>query len=83
MTDANGKDQPRERINKGRLIGFLALPVFFVLFMFLPAGTWAWTKGWLLMGVFFGTIAVVYLYLWHANPEVVIARTSSHRSSQR
>jgi hypothetical protein len=39
-------DQPRERIDKRRLVGFLlALPVYFALLMFLPAGTWAWTKG--------------------------------------
>ena len=57
MTAANDQDQPRKGINRGRLIGFLlALPVYFALFMFLPAGTWAWTKGWLFIGVFLGTL---------------------------
>ena len=84
MTADTDQDQPRKRINKGRLIGRLvAVPVFFAVFMFVPAGTWTWTKGWLLLGVFFGTIAVVYLYLWRVNPEVVVARTSSYKSSKR
>jgi protein-S-isoprenylcysteine O-methyltransferase Ste14 len=84
MTADTDQEQARKGINKSRLIGRLvAVPVFFVLFMFVPAGTWTWAKGWLFLGVFFGTIAVVYLYLWRVNPEVVVARTSSHKSSKR
>ena len=84
MTAPTDQDQPREGINKGRLIGFLvALPVYFALFMFLPAGTWAWTKGWLFIGVFLGTLAVVALYLWRVNPEVVVARTGFHKGTKR
>jgi len=85
MTSATSdKDRKLEGINKRRLIGRLvAVPVFFALLMFLPAGTWTWTKGWLFIAVFFGIIAVVWLYLWRVNPEVVVARTSSHKSSKR
>ena len=84
MTSANDPDQQPEGINKGRLVGFLlALPVYFALFMFLPAGTWAWTKGWLFIGVFLGTLAVVALYLWRVNPEVVVARTGFHEGTKR
>ncbi len=81
---ANEKGQPREGINKGRLIGFLvALPAYFALFMFLPAGTWSWAKGWLFIGVFLGTMAVAGLYLWRVNPDVVVARTGSHEGTKR
>src|SRR6516225_7113266 len=84
MTSANGQVQPREGINRGRLIGFLlALPVYLALFLFLPAGTWAWAKGWLFLGVFLGTLAVVALYLWRVNPEVVVARTGFHEGTKR
>lgn len=84
MTATIGQDQPREGINRGRLILILlALPVYFALFMFLPAGTWAWTKGWLFIGVFLGTVAVVALYLWRVNPEVVIARSGFHEGTKR
>lgn len=84
MTSANGQERTRKGINRGRLIGFLvALPAYFVLFMFLPAGTWAWTKGWLFIGVFLGTLAMVGLYLWRVNPELVIARTGVHEGTKR
>jgi protein-S-isoprenylcysteine O-methyltransferase Ste14 len=84
MTAANDQKRAREGINKGLLIGSLvALPVYFALFMFLPAGTWTWAKGWLFIGVCLGTLAVVALYLWRVNPEVVIARTGLHEGTKR
>src|SRR5262249_12734929 len=73
------KESKPEALDKRRLVLFLlALPLYFGLFMFLPAGTWAWTKGWLFIGVFLGTLVVVAFYLWRVNPEVVAARSSSH-----
>src|SRR5262249_19410172 len=84
MTAANDQHQPREGLKKGRVVGFLlALPVYFALGMFLSAGTWAWTKGWLFLGVFLATLAVVALYLWRVNPEVVVARTGLHEGTKR
>lgn len=84
MTSDNDEDQPRERINRGRLVRFvLALPVYFALFMFLPAGTWAWMAGWLFIVVFLGTLAVAALYLWRVNPEVVVARSGFHEGTKR
>jgi len=84
LTSANDKDHLREGINRGRLIVILlALPVYFALFMFLPAGTWAWTKGCLFIGVFLGTVAAVALYLWRVNPDVVVARSSFHEGTKR
>jgi protein-S-isoprenylcysteine O-methyltransferase Ste14 len=84
MTATSDKDQQPQRINKRRLVvTLLALPVYFVLFMFWPAGTWAWAKGWLFIGVFLGTVAVVALYLWRVNPEVVVARSGSHEGTKR
>ena len=84
MNSSNDPDQQPEGINKRRLVGFLlGLPGFFAVFMFLPAGTWAWTKGWLFIGVFLGTLAVVALYLWRVNPEVVVAKSSFHEETNR
>jgi protein-S-isoprenylcysteine O-methyltransferase Ste14 len=83
MTAATEQEQPRQRLNKGRLIGFLlAVPAYFVLFMFLPAGTWFWMKGWVFIGVFLGTLAVVGAYVWRVNPDVVIARTGVHAGTK-
>jgi protein-S-isoprenylcysteine O-methyltransferase Ste14 len=64
-------------------VTLLAFPVFFALFMFLPAGTLAWTRGWLFVGALLGTVAAAGLCLWRANPDVVIARTSSHQGTKR
>jgi protein-S-isoprenylcysteine O-methyltransferase Ste14 len=84
MTAANDPGRPREAVNRGRIVRFLlALPVYFAFCMFLPAGTWAWPKGWLFIGVFLATLAVVALYLWRVNPEVVVARSGFHEGTKR
>jgi protein-S-isoprenylcysteine O-methyltransferase Ste14 len=84
MTAVSDTDPQPPGINKRRLIRFLvALPVYSALFMFLPAGTWTWAKGWIFIGVFVGTLAVVGLYLWRVNPEVVVARAGIHEGTKR
>ena len=84
MTAANDPGRPREAVNRGRIVRFLlALPVYFGLFRFWPAGTWAWAKGWLFIGVFLGTVAIAALYLWRVNPEVWVARTRSYEGTKR
>jgi protein-S-isoprenylcysteine O-methyltransferase Ste14 len=81
---ADNPARTRERLNRRRLVvSLLALPAYFALFMFLPASTWAWTKGWLFIGVFLGTLAVAGLYLWRVNPEVVVARSGFHEGTKR
>jgi hypothetical protein len=45
-------DQPHEQIDRRRLaISTTASMLVLVLCLFLPAGTWAWTRGWLFLGV--------------------------------
>lgn len=39
-------DRPTEKIDRRRLVLYLlATPLFLAVFLFLPAGTWAWEKG--------------------------------------
>lgn len=84
MTSANDKDQQLQGINKGRLVRFLlAFPVYFGVFMFLPASRWDWMEGWFFIFVFLVTLAVVAAYLWRVNPEVIIARTGFHEGTKR
>ena len=84
MTSTSDKDKQREGINKRRLlVTLLALPVYFALFMFLPAGTLTWMKGWLFLLVFLGIVAVACVYLWRVNPEVVVARSQTHTGTKR
>ena len=48
MTTAENLNQNAGRINRCRLVlTVLAMPLFLALFLFLPAGTWTWSKGWL------------------------------------
>jgi protein-S-isoprenylcysteine O-methyltransferase Ste14 len=74
-------DQPRqpEPTDRRRLffsVGW-TLPLF-VLCLFLPAGSWAWARGWLF---FFVTVAAsipITLYLRRVNPDVIAARVNRH-----
>lgn len=83
MTAASGSGNPSQGINRRRLILRLAcLPVFIVLCMFLPAGTWAWPKGWLFVLVLLGVISAVFVVLQRVNPEVIVARSSFHAGTK-
>jgi protein-S-isoprenylcysteine O-methyltransferase Ste14 len=76
-------DAPQQ-INRRRILLILiALPVYFALFLFLPAGRWTWLSGWLFMAVFVGASVGIFLFLWRVNPEVVIARSQPHEGTQR
>jgi hypothetical protein len=76
MTATSGSDKPPQGINRRRLLLRLAcLPVFIALFMFLPAGTWAWPKGWLFVVVVLVVVSAVFLVLHRVNPEVIVARS--------
>jgi protein-S-isoprenylcysteine O-methyltransferase Ste14 len=84
MTSANIPEQPPERIDRRRIVGFLlAVPVYFALFMFWPAGTWAWPKGWLFIGVMLAAGVVASVFLWRVNPEVVAARSRPFKVAKR
>ncbi len=73
-----------ERISRRRVVlTLLGTPIFIALFMFLPAGTWAWRKGWLFVLVFVGTLTPIGFYLWRVNPALVIARSSPHTGTKR
>ncbi len=79
-----GETRQPERINRRRVVlTLLGTPVFIFLSMFLPAGTWGWTKGWLFILVFIGTLIPIGFYLWRVNPELVVARSSPHKGTKR
>lgn len=70
-------------INRVRLVLRLAcLPVVIALLMFLPAGTWAWPRGWLFILVLLGVISAVFVFLHRVNPEVIVARSSFHEGTK-
>ena len=54
----------------------------FVLCLFLPAGTWAWPRGWLFFSVVIAASIVITLYLRRANPDVIAARVNRHEGTK-
>ena len=80
---ANG-DQSHEPIDRPRLIISTASSLLIlVLCLFVPAGTWAWFRGWLFLVVVVGASVVDILYLRRANPDVVAGRVNRHERPRR
>ncbi len=72
------------RINRLRVIRVLiVIPLFCALFMFLPAGTIRWVRGWLFIIIFFSSESLSAYYLWQKNPELLIARSHLHKGTKR
>ena len=83
---ATDGDQLRqsEQIDRRRLFRNLGgILLFFVLGLFLPAGTWMWTKGWLFILVIVLASILGTLYLRRVNPEVIAARINRHKGTKR
>ena len=81
----NGDQQGHpEQIDRRRL--FLSLGgmlLFFVLGLFLPAGTWMWTRGWLFILVIVVASILSTIYQRGVNPEVIAARVNHHKGTKR
>jgi protein-S-isoprenylcysteine O-methyltransferase Ste14 len=77
MTTAIDQEPKPDIVNRRRLVaspfGMLA---YLALFMFLPAGDWTWTAGWVFALIFLGSLTIAALYLWRVNPGVFAARTN-------
>jgi protein-S-isoprenylcysteine O-methyltransferase Ste14 len=50
-------------------------PLVVGLLLFLPAGDFAWEKGWLFLLVLVVASIIITLYIWRANPELLVARS--------
>lgn len=78
-------DQPRqpERIDRRRLILSVGSSLLiFVLFLFVPAGTLAWWRGWLFLVVTVSASILMTLYLRRVNPDIVAARVNRHEGTK-
>jgi protein-S-isoprenylcysteine O-methyltransferase Ste14 len=58
-------------------------PLLIVLCLVLPAGTWAWFRGWLFLLVLVVASVVGTLYLRRVNPEVIAARINRREGTRR
>jgi protein-S-isoprenylcysteine O-methyltransferase Ste14 len=78
------QDQPKQRFNCRRFIGVLLdSPFFCCVFLFVPAGTLAWWKGWCFMTIFLIVETVIIVYLWHTNPALLVARSHVRTGPKR
>ena len=83
---ATNSDQPRhpEPIDRRRLIiSTTSSLLVLVLCLFLPAGTWAWSRGWLFLGVLLASSILQMIYLRRVNPDVIAGRVNRHEWPRR
>src|SRR5208337_4049682 len=69
-------DQRRLFLGVGRTL------LIFVPCLFLPAGTWAWFRGWLFFIVVVAASILITMYLRRVNPEVIAARLNRHEGTK-
>jgi protein-S-isoprenylcysteine O-methyltransferase Ste14 len=83
---ASNSDQPRppEPTDRRRLVLSAGSSLLiFILCLFLPAGTWTWTKGWLFILVIVVASIISTLYLRRVNPDVIAARINRHKGTKQ
>jgi protein-S-isoprenylcysteine O-methyltransferase Ste14 len=84
MTTASEQPRQMEPTDRRRLVlATIFGIVFYILCLFLPSGSWAWSRGWLFLCVFIGTMVLVAVYLKRVNPEVITARINRHGGTKR
>jgi protein-S-isoprenylcysteine O-methyltransferase Ste14 len=83
MTTNIEQRRPPEPTDRRRLIHGVGWNLLiFALCLFLPAGTWAWARGWLFFFVVVAASILITLYLRRANPDVVAARVNRHEGTK-
>ncbi len=76
--------RPPESTDRRRLLtSTITSLVVVVLCLFLPAGTWAWWRGWLFFLAVLAASVAITLYLRWANPDVIAARVNRHEGTKR
>ena len=84
MATDNDQSRRPEPIDRRRLIiSTVSSLLILLLCLFLPAGTWAWFRGWLFLVVVVGASVVVTLYLRRINPDVIAGRVNRHKGTKR
>ena len=76
----SNKPEPTDRRRLFLGVGWTLL--IFLLCLFLPAGNWAWARGWLFFVVIVAASIVITLYLRRANPDVIAARVNRHEGTK-
>src|SRR5271166_6782844 len=77
-TNSDQVRQPEPTDRRRLILGVGWTLLIFLLCLFLPAGNWAWARGWLFFVVVVGTSILITLYLRRVNPDVIAARVNRH-----
>ncbi len=84
MATSDEQQRQSESIDRRRLmISTTSSLLVLVLCLFLPARTWARSRGWLFLGVLLASSILMTLYLRRVNPEVIAARINRHQGTKR
>jgi protein-S-isoprenylcysteine O-methyltransferase Ste14 len=82
---ATTSDQPGqpEATDRRRLItSTIATLLILSVCLFVPAGTWAWARGWVFIAVVVAAGIVISLYVRRVNPDVIAARANRHEGTK-
>src|SRR5262245_14103141 len=75
--------QPESIDSRRLIISTTASLMILVLGLVVPAGTWAWFRGWLFLVVAVGASVISTLYLRRVNPDVIAGRVNRHVKPRR
>jgi protein-S-isoprenylcysteine O-methyltransferase Ste14 len=80
-SDGDHETNPAGVDRRRLLLSFLVIPLILAS-LFLPAGTWAWPRGWLFVVVLLVTGSVSFIYIQRKNPELIAARINRHQGTK-
>ena len=69
--------QPSASLALRTITGFVALAAVMAAALIAPAATLAYWQAWLYLAVFFTSVTVITLYLWHADPALLERRVAA------
>ncbi|MBX4906036.1 MULTISPECIES: isoprenylcysteine carboxylmethyltransferase family protein [Rhizobium] len=76
--------RPRRSFAAAPSLGSLAITVaVMIVALFWPAGTFAWPRGWIFLGLFVALTAIALVWIWRTNPELFAARSRYQKGTKR
>lgn len=79
--DDVGHQAAKRALRRGMLL-FSGYILLMAVLMFWPAGGLGWVRGWVFLVIYVATGIVAVTYLWHTNPEIVVARSVPHQGAK-
>ncbi len=84
MTTENVQQTPAETVDRRRLMVSVVWSLLVLLLcLFVPAETWAWTRGWLFILVVISASIGITEYLRRVNPDIIAARVNRREGTRR